>query len=142
MTTNEQIGLRIEARRVELDLTMQEVADKIGVDKSTVQRYEKGKIKRIKLPVIESFASALSVNPDWIIGKSDCKLLAPPEYAAEIMSVKPITKSASPLSMEEVELLRKFNALDDRGKSAVWNVLNHEYEAFTGEKACPSAKEA
>jgi len=142
MTTNEQIGQRIEARRVELDLTMQEVADKMGVDKSTVQRYEKGKIKRIKLPVIESFASALCVNPNWIIGKSDCKLLAPAERAAENMSVKPIAKSAPSLSKEEAELLRKFNALDDRGRAAVLNVLNHEYESLPGEKAYSPAKEA
>lgn len=142
MTTNEQIGLRIETRRIELDLTMQEVADRIGVDKSTVQRYEKGKIKRIKLPVIESFASALSVNPDWIIGKTDIKLPLSVDHAAAVTPSRPAAGASVTLSKEEAELLRKFNSLDDRGKSAVLNVLNHEYNARTEKNAIPSSKEA
>ncbi len=69
--TNEEIGLRIAQRRCQLGLTMDAVAQKIGVAKSTVQRYEKGQIAKIKLPVIESIASALTVNPNWIIGNTD-----------------------------------------------------------------------
>lgn len=69
--TNEEIGLRISYRRNQLGLTMDDVAKKIGVARSTIQRYEKGTIEKIKLPVIESIASALSVNPNWIIGNTD-----------------------------------------------------------------------
>lgn len=69
--TNIEIGNRIAERRSQLGLTMDDVAQKIGVAKSTIQRYEKGQIQKIKLPVIESIAAALSVNPDWIIGNTD-----------------------------------------------------------------------
>lgn len=69
--TNIEIGIRIAERRKELGLTMDDVAQKIGVAKSTVQRYETGQILKIKLPVIESIASVLSVNPDWIVGNTD-----------------------------------------------------------------------
>lgn len=69
--TNVEIGIRIAERRMQLGLTMDDVAQRIGVAKSTVQRYEKGQIRKIKLPVIESIASALSVNPDWLIGNTD-----------------------------------------------------------------------
>lgn len=69
--TNAEIGDRIAARRIQLGFTMDDVAQRIGVAKSTIQRYEKGQIKKIKLPVIESIASALSVNPDWLIGNTD-----------------------------------------------------------------------
>lgn len=71
MLSNSEIGARIEARRTSLGLTMDEVAAQIGVNKSTIQRYEKGQIQKIKLPVIESIASTLSVNPDWLIGNTD-----------------------------------------------------------------------
>lgn len=71
MLSNTEIGARIEARRTSLGLTMDEVAAQIGVNKSTIQRYEKGQIQKIKLPVIESIASTLSVNPDWLIGNTD-----------------------------------------------------------------------
>ena len=69
--TNIEIGIRIAERRSALGLTMDDVAQKIGVAKSTIQRYEKGQIQKIKLPVIESIASALGVNPDWLIGNTD-----------------------------------------------------------------------
>lgn len=69
--TNYEIGERIAARRSQLGLTMDDVAQRIGVAKSTIQRYEKGQIQKIKLPVIESIASALQVNPDWIIGNTE-----------------------------------------------------------------------
>ena len=71
MLPNEEIGQRIRARRKELDLTLQDVADKVGVQNSTILRYEKGAIKKIKLPVIEAIASALHVNPDWLMGETD-----------------------------------------------------------------------
>lgn len=71
VTTNEAIGQRIRARRRELGLTLQEVADEVGVQNSTILRYEKGAIQKIKLPVIEAIASALHVNPSWIVGKTD-----------------------------------------------------------------------
>ncbi len=69
-----EIGKRIKECRLSAGLTLDELASKIGVNKSTVQRYENGKIAKIKLPVIQSIADALNVNPAWIIGKSDDKL--------------------------------------------------------------------
>ena len=68
--TNKEIGQRIADCRIARDLTMDDVAQKIGVAKSTIQRYEKGTIKKLKLPVIESIAVALDVNPNWLIGKT------------------------------------------------------------------------
>lgn len=64
-----EIGKRIKERRQELNLTLQQVADKVKVNKSTIQRYESGNIKDVKLPIIESIANALDVNPLWLIGK-------------------------------------------------------------------------
>lgn len=71
MFTNAEIGARIEARRIICGLTMDDVAARIGVNKSTIQRYEKGQIQKLKLPVIESIAAALEVNPDWLIGNTE-----------------------------------------------------------------------
>lgn len=48
----------------------------------------------------------------------------------------------SNLSSEEQDLIRKYRCLDDRGKSAVLNVLNHEYDSLPGEKAKTTPKEA
>lgn len=67
----ELIGPRIRQRRQELDLTLQEVSMEVGVAASTIQRYEKARFSKIKLPVIEAIAAALKVNPAWLIGNTD-----------------------------------------------------------------------
>ncbi len=87
MADTKAIGDRIFERRKELKLTLQEVADYIGVTKSTVQRYEAGKITTPKLPVIDSIARALSVNPLWLIGKSDKKEVTP-SFATWVVTEK------------------------------------------------------
>lgn len=68
---NKLVGARIEQRRKELGLTLDDIAQEIGVARSTIQRYEKGTIERIKLPVLEAIARAISVNPSWLCGKTD-----------------------------------------------------------------------
>lgn len=86
------LGERIKQRRKELKLTLQDVADNVGVTKSTIQRYETGKIGTPKLPVIQAIARALNVNPAWLVGKSE-KML-------------PAASSATSLGMEKIPLLK------------------------------------
>ena len=69
--TNAEIGNRIKYARDLRDVTLEDIAKKVGVAKSTIQRYETGKIATIKIPVVESIAIALNVNPAWIVGKSE-----------------------------------------------------------------------
>ena len=52
MYSPSEIGKRITLRREELGASMEEIAQKVGVHKSTIQRYEAGSIQRIKLPVV------------------------------------------------------------------------------------------
>ena len=66
-----QIGQRIKSRRKELDISAVDLAARLSMSKATIHRYENGDIKNIKVPVIESIAKELSVNPLWIIGKSE-----------------------------------------------------------------------
>lgn len=71
MDINKEIGKRIKQKRIENNLTLKELGEKVGVASSTILRYENGKINNIKLPVIESIAKALNVNPSWLVLKSD-----------------------------------------------------------------------
>lgn len=68
---NPELGKRIEMRRKQLNLTLDDIASEIGVAKSTIQRYEKGVIDKIKLPVVEAIARVLDVDPAWICCKTD-----------------------------------------------------------------------
>lgn len=67
------IGKRIAASREVKGLTRKELASLIHVAASTISRYEKGEINKIKLPIIEAIARNLDVNPMWLIGKSEHK---------------------------------------------------------------------
>ncbi len=67
---NLQTGRRIQRRREELGLNLGDVAREVGVAVSTIQRYEKGKIEKMKLPVVEAIAKALRVTPAWLLGES------------------------------------------------------------------------
>lgn len=73
-----KIGERIKNARKNLGFTQEQLGLLIGVNKSTIQRYETGKIDKLKLPVIQSIAKALAVNPEWITLHSDKKDTSPP----------------------------------------------------------------
>lgn len=70
LMNNKEVGRRITKAREEKHLNKKELAVRVGVADSTIKRYEDGAIKKIKMPVIESIAKALSVNPMWLIGRS------------------------------------------------------------------------
>lgn len=70
MQTND-IAARFKRRRIELGLSLQDVADMVGMSKSTLQRYETGGIRNIPLQKLEPIAKALQTSPDWLIGWTD-----------------------------------------------------------------------
>ncbi len=71
MSSTLEIGQRIKQAREEKDLTLEQLGQQLGMNKSTIQRYEAGKVSKIKLPVLESIAKVLCVNPEWLALKSD-----------------------------------------------------------------------
>ena len=64
------IGNRIKLRRKELGLTLQQLGDKIGVEASTVRKWENNIIQNIKTDKISKIASALGVTINYIINDS------------------------------------------------------------------------
>lgn len=69
------LGEKIKYKRLQLGITQEDIAKKLNLNKSTIQRYETNKVKTIKLPIIEAIATYLNVNPSWLIGKSDNEYL-------------------------------------------------------------------
>ena len=64
-------GARIKERREFLGLTMEEVGNALGVNKSTIKRYEDGVTKRITIATYEKLAKILQTTPLYLMG-SDC----------------------------------------------------------------------
>lgn len=80
--TNLEIGERIRKTRIQKGLTLDDVAKEIGLTKSTIGRYETGKINDLKLPVITAIANVLGVNDAWLLGKDDRMVLSDAERFA------------------------------------------------------------
>lgn len=64
-----EIGNRIKKARTLRNYTLDDIADEIGVAKSTIQRYENALISKPKLPVLQAIANSLRVTPAWIAGQ-------------------------------------------------------------------------
>lgn len=58
----------IKQRRQELNLTLEQVAQIVGVGKSTVRKWETGDIKNMKRDKIPLLAEALQISPSLIAG--------------------------------------------------------------------------
>ena len=73
MFSPKQVGERIKERRSELKLSMPELGKRIGVNKSTIQRYEADGVDPKRTMIINGLAEALLTTPEWLTGLSDEK---------------------------------------------------------------------
>ncbi|WP_300774505.1 helix-turn-helix domain-containing protein [uncultured Acetatifactor sp.] len=71
--TAKQVGERVKERRTELNLTMPELGKRIGVNKSTIQRYEADGVDPKRIMIINGLAEALLTTPEWLTGLSEEK---------------------------------------------------------------------
>ena len=121
----EKIRQRIKSRREELSITYQELADKTGMSKSTLQRYETSSIKNIGLDKLEILANALDITPAFLLGWEEPK---------EKPRAKPQQKPKSSLTRQEKILVIKYRALDEYGTKAVNDLLETEYQRVQDSK--------
>ena len=62
------INERIKARRKELNLSVDDIAKKIGKDRATVYRYESSRIENMPVSILEPLAEALNCSPAYLMG--------------------------------------------------------------------------
>lgn len=65
------IGDRIKNRRINLDLTADDLAVRVGKSRATIYRYENGDIENLPTTVIEPLAEALYTTPAYLMGWTD-----------------------------------------------------------------------
>ena len=113
------IGQRIKDARTNAKYTQQQLADMIGVAKSTVTGYEKG-IRESDSIKINAIAKALNVSGDYLLGTEYDWLPTP----------------------EAMKIARKFDCLDDRGKGVVKTVVEYELAQVAPEHGHAHARTA
>jgi transcriptional regulator with XRE-family HTH domain len=62
------IGNRIKNRRKYLKMSADELGKRLGKDRSTIYRYEKGDIENLPLDILEPIANALETTPQYLMG--------------------------------------------------------------------------
>ena len=100
---------RLKEARIAIGLTQEQVADKLGVAKSTLAGYEKGN-REPSIPTVQKIMEVLSVDANYLYQDN---------------SVPTIQNS---LSLHEIDHIKKYRSLDDYGKKAVDALVDIEYE--------------
>ena len=104
------IGKNIKNARKNKDITLEELANKIGLTRQTISRYETGKISNIPSDKIEGIALALDVTPAYLMGWEE----------VENKSVE--------LNPKEQNHINKYRSLDSYGQKNVDTILDNEYD--------------
>ena len=63
-----EIGERIKQRRLELNLTVDELAKRLGKNRATIYRYESNDIENFPTTILEPLAKALDTTPAYLMG--------------------------------------------------------------------------
>lgn len=63
-----ETGERIKGRRKQLNMSADELAEKLGVSRSTIFRYEKGDIDKVPAEYMKVLAKALRTTPAYLMG--------------------------------------------------------------------------
>lgn len=98
-----EIGSRIKARREELGLTQEELAERVGYkSKSAIQKIERG-VNELRQKQIAVFAKALGTTPLYLMGWTEEKV---PE-----------------LTLEELNILLAYREAGDETKNNICAIL-------------------
>lgn len=62
------VGERVKQARLKAGLNADELAAKIGKDRSTIYRYESNEIEKLPTSIIEPLSRALGVHPSYLMG--------------------------------------------------------------------------
>lgn len=115
-----EIHKKIKKRRLELGLTLEKVANYVGVSKATVSRWESGEIENMRRDRIAKLSEILKVKPNFIMGIDNASQNnAPDPYFVDTSVLTPEELA----EFEKVTGVNKqlfFNDVDDEHDMAVF----------------------
>ena len=123
---------RIRELRRAKGITMKQLGANFGLAESTISQYENGKRQPDNDTLIK-LSSFFGVTVGYILGA---------EKSTPADGGKRAFGEDINLTKAELDMILKFRHLDERGRSAVLNTLEHEYTALIGEEASPLPRQA
>ena len=116
--------MRLREARKKAGLTQSQLAIKIGIGQNTYSYWETGKTK-IDSVSLAKLAEILGVSIDYILGhdihETEKREREESIHQKEVLSLFEI-------SPHEINLIKKYRALDERGRQAVDDTIDREYE--------------
>ena len=156
------IGNRIKQRRIDLDISAEELADMIGKSRATIYRYENGDIENLPTTILEPLAEALNTTPAYLMGWEDepidydnYDLPIPNAFNGDVKKYfdyeeavrqdvlreqEDFDKFLQTISYLEKQNIEKYRELDTHGKEMVDFTLEKEWErskALAEQKGAP-----
>lgn len=98
------IGQRIKNRRLELGLSVDELAKRLGKNRATVYRYEDDSIENLPVSVIGPLADVLHCSPAYLMGWEDIN----PWTSQFLSTLNEIVRESDPDSLEACGLKKTF----------------------------------
>lgn len=66
-----EMGKRIKELRIKKELIQEELANKLGLKKSAIAKYENGRVENIKRSTIQAMSDIFYVSPAYLMGWVD-----------------------------------------------------------------------
>jgi repressor LexA len=96
------IGNRLKQRRLEIGLSVDELAEKINKNRATIYRYENNEIENVPSTILEKLATALNTTPVKLLGYDvNAKNTLIPVYGVVAAGI-PIEAVENVLDYEEI----------------------------------------
>lgn len=108
------MGERIKQCRIEKNLTMEELAEKVDVKKSAVNKWEKGLVQNLKRSTILKLAKLFEVSPNWLMGWEPVTTAVQSDQ--ELLNRLHFDNDITP---RQRFLIRQYEAADERTRSAI-----------------------
>mgnify|MGYP000854391266 FL=1 len=115
------VGEKIKLRRKELRISADDLADAVGVSRSTIFRYEKGDIEKVGPEVLKKIADKLRVSPADLMGWSgeeDEKEMSNDYTSSDLrkMAENAKTFDGKPLNEDDVEAIKNIIEIYLKGR--------------------------
>ena len=111
--SEQDMAKRIKDLRTSQGMTLEQVAEKVGVGKSTVRKWETGLISNMRRDKIAALADALNTSPMYLMGWSDEINPAPALDLSKFDNIYPVKLKKFPL-LGEIACGKPIFANEDR----------------------------
>ncbi len=108
---------RIKERRIAMGLTQEELAEKLGLQKSAIAKYENGRVENIKRSIIQNMAIILHCKPSYLLAFEEEPIIMSYYNQLNTLGQETATEHVRLLTLDKKytdEVIQEFPAADKK----------------------------